>query len=200
MKNMKKILVLSLAAVLLVAVSIGGTIAYLTATSGPVENTFEPSNVGVTIAESVSSTFKMVPDTVMKKDPKVTVTNDIDVYVFVEITETNWPENNLLTYAVASGWEKVTGTENVWSRIVTANANPKVFNVLAGGTGDLADGQVAVSKDMTADYMATLDNANKYPKLSFDAYVIQKDPFTSAAAAWAQVKPTNTNEDETDGE
>ena len=187
MKNNKKILVLALAALLLVAVSIGGTIAYLTATTDAVENTFTPSSVGVSITESVSNTFKMVPGVDMKKDPKVTVTNDVDCYVFVEITETNWPDGELLSYAVAEGWEQV-GTENVWSRIVTADAATKEFYVLAGGTGDLANGQIVVSEDMDSTYMSTLTNASKYPKLSFKPYVIQKDPFTSASEAWKQAK------------
>lgn len=186
MKNMKKILVLSLAAVLLVAVSVGGTVAYLTATTNAVENTFTPSNVGVSISESVPNTFKIVPGVDMKKDPKVTVTNDVDCYVFVQITETNWPANDLLDYAVASGWTQV-GSENVWSREVAADADTREFFVLAGGAGNLADGQIIVSENIDMDYMKTLTDSSKYPKLSFKPYVIQKDPFTSAADAWAQV-------------
>lgn len=51
MKNMKKILVLALAALLLVAVSVAGTVAYLTAKTDPVTNTFKPSTLSVTLSE-----------------------------------------------------------------------------------------------------------------------------------------------------
>ena len=51
MKNMKKILVLALAALLLVAVSVAGTVAYLTATTDPVENTFTAESIEIVIRE-----------------------------------------------------------------------------------------------------------------------------------------------------
>ena len=197
MKNMKKILVMTLAALLLVAVSVAGTVAYLTASSGPVENKFTPSNVGVEIDETVDNTFKMLPGVTMAKDPKVTVTNDIDAYVFVTVEENNWPENDLLTYEVdTSIWTEL--EDGVYYRMVAADADPKEFNVLVGHDCEavncedenckLKDGQVVVSADMDKAYMDTLNDEAKYPTLTFNAYVIQKDPFTSAAAAWAEAK------------
>lgn len=123
----------------------------------------------------------MVPGVDMDKDPKVTVTNDIDCYVFVEIAEANWPENNYITYAVANGWTELVEGSNIWWREVTKDAATKEFYVLSGGTDN--HGQVVIDENINMTYMAGL-NENNYPKLSFTPYVVQKEPFGSASEAW----------------
>ncbi|MBR6668131.1 MAG: SipW-dependent-type signal peptide-containing protein, partial [Clostridia bacterium] len=61
MKNTKKILVLALAAVLLVAVSVGGTVAFLQDRTQEIVNTFTTSNIDITLEESKNLDLKMVP-------------------------------------------------------------------------------------------------------------------------------------------
>ena len=75
---MKKRTMALLAAVLLVVgVAIGGTLAWLTAQSDTVVNTFTTSDIEIELKEDIGKTsnyqFKMIPGYTIDKDPKVTV-------------------------------------------------------------------------------------------------------------------------------
>lgn len=50
-KNMKKMLILLAATMLLLTFAVGGTIAYLVTSDGPVVNTFEPAKVTIEVTE-----------------------------------------------------------------------------------------------------------------------------------------------------
>jgi len=182
MKNMKKILVLSLAALLLVAVSVGGTVAYLTAQTTTVTNTFTESKVNITLTETTGETYKMVPGADIAKDPRVNVlANSEACWVFVKIEK----ENNFdtfLSFDVADGWSELDGVSGVYYREVAASAANQDFNVLK-------DNKVVVSEDVTNEQMNAL-TATTRPQLKFTAYAVQKAGFANAAAAWAELNPT----------
>ena len=72
---MKKKLTTVLAIVLVVALSVAGTYAYLTAKTAQVVNTFTVGNVNIDLTEKTTD-YKMVPGTTINKDPKVTVKAD----------------------------------------------------------------------------------------------------------------------------
>lgn len=178
MKNMKKILVLSLAAVLLVAVSIVGTYAYLTDVSGEVTNTFAPSNINVELAESTGNSYKFIPGVNITKDPTVTVTTDIDAYVFVKIEEDeNWPE--VATYSASTAWTALGDNyPGVYYTTVSGQTEPHNIGVLANNT-------ITVPATMDAD-----DMPEGNVTLKFTAYACQQGGFANAAAAWAELNPT----------
>ena len=182
--KMKKILALALAAVLLMAVTVAGTVAYLTATSGPVENTFTPSEVGVKIEETTGNTYQFVPAVDIKKDPKVTATADVDCYVFVKITETDWP-TTLIPYTVADGWNLLVTSDNVkvYYRACTASET----NQLNQSWSVIANDTIEVKDELTVDQMKTIKST---VKLTFDAYIIQQAGFSSPEAAWNEVGKT----------
>lgn len=89
MKNAKirRILLLLACAVLLVSLSVGATLAYLTSTTGTVTNTFTVGNVNIKLDEEVvdeygqgkgtrqesGNKYNLVPGHVYTKDPTVTV-------------------------------------------------------------------------------------------------------------------------------
>ena len=106
----KKILAATLAAVLLVGVGVGGTLAWLTATSETVTNTFTVGDINITLAETTEKNFKIVPGGEADKDPTVTVKSGSEkCYVYVSI------ENSVVLNGVAvavpnidtSKWEAV---------------------------------------------------------------------------------------------
>ena len=68
----KKILVACLCVALAVLTIAGTTLAYLTATTESVTNTFTVGNIDITLAETKTD-FKMVPGSTIAKDPMVTV-------------------------------------------------------------------------------------------------------------------------------
>lgn len=97
--NAKKVLVTLLAAVLLVGCTIGGTLAWLSASTDQVENTFTVGEIKITLTEtfntkssdSLSSNDKwvgkIVPGGKESKDPKITVQAGSEkcyVYALVE--------------------------------------------------------------------------------------------------------------------
>jgi len=184
MKNMKKILVLSLAALLLVAVSVGGTVAYLTAVTGEVENEFTTSNINITLTESENLDLKMVPGSTITKDPVVTVLKGSEeCWVFVEVTRSaNF--DDFMTYAMKEGWTLVAtdGLTSVYgyNTPVDAATENKPIAVLAGDV-------VSVKSSVTKVMMDAIDGGTAYkPTLTFKAYAVQAANIsaTTASDAW----------------
>lgn len=185
MKNMKKILVLSLAALLLVAVSVGGTVAYLTATTDDVTNTFTPAGIEITLTEETQSdgnalgnadwSAKLVPGVEYTKDPKVTLTKaDCDVYIFITVNDST---AGAVQYAVDEGTDKWTELEDgVWYREATTDDVGESWYILE-------DNEVTISENLDTNSMPTSDVT-----IVFDAYAVQKS-IGDAATAWAQVAP-----------
>ena len=188
--RVRKPVALLLALVLVLGIAIGGTIAWLTDTTGEVKNTFTTSDVDIDLKETKTD-FQMVPGHTIDKDPKVSVTADSeDCWLFVEITEKN-NLDHFITYSVAEGWEPVVGETDgvtVIGRIVKATDTVREFSVLDGD-------KVTVNADVTKGDMDALRAMSKadLPSLTFKAYACQlmKDnttPFT-AEQAWDNVKP-----------
>ena len=179
---MKKKLMTVLALVLVVAMSVAGTIAYLTDTTAPITNTFTVGNIDIDLAETKTD-FKMVPGCDIAKDPKVTVeANSEDCWLFVKIDESR-NLDSFISYAVANDWTQGDGTNipsNVWYRPVEASTADQTFSVLAGD-------QVTVNNDVTKTMMDGLkvDGAIQ-PTLTFTAYACQSANMT-VNAAWAEV-------------
>lgn len=176
----KKTLALLLALVLVFGAAVGGTIAYLTDTTGPVTNTFTVGNIDIGLAETATD-FKMVPGCDITKDPKVTVmANSEACWLFVRIDESS-NLDDFISYTVASDWTQGDGTNipsNVWYRSVTASTTDQTFSVL---TGD----EVTVKNTVTKAMMDALTD-NTRPTLTFTACAVQADGLNTAEAAYAQ--------------
>lgn len=89
------------AVTLVAALGATGTYSYLHDETDPVTNNFNPNTVTVNLEETKGSTYEIVPGTTVEKDPKVTVTNDVDSYVFVEVKDTT---GGLVDYETSDGW------------------------------------------------------------------------------------------------
>lgn len=192
---------MTVALVLVVALaSVGGTIAWLTATTTPVTNTFTSADVAIALTETWNTdankdgkldswSAKMVPGAEYTKDPVVSVDGsktDVDVYLFVKFEEINNPQTYLTytsTLTTDNGWTQGDGTNiptDVWYRVVHVGDNDKSWNLLA-------DDKVTVKDTVTKDNMTTASAA----QLKYTAYACQYQGFeTNAAGAWASVNPT----------
>lgn len=153
-----------LALVLVFAVAVGGVVAWLTATTGPVKNTFTVGDINIKLKETTTA-YKMVPGNDIKKDPKVTVVGDSeDCYLFVKVKESaNF--GDFMTYAMAEGWTALSDVPGVYYRVVKAADTVKEFSVLAGD-------KVTVGTDVTKGALNAL-TADTYPTLTFTAYAVQ---------------------------
>lgn len=171
----KKTLALVLALTLLVAGVVGGTLAWLTDRTAEVKNTFTVGDINIGLTETTTD-YKMVPGNTIAKDPTVTVkANSEACWLFVQVTEsTNLKD--FITYAIADGWTKL--QDGVYYREVPASNADQPFSVLAGNA-------VTVNNTVTKEMLTAKDFTN--PTLTFKAYAIQKDHFTTPADAWAEV-------------
>lgn len=179
-----KTMFMILAVVLIVGISVGGTLAWLTATTGPVTNTFTTSDINITLTETGTTnnakSFKMVPGYTINKDPKVTVvTGSEDCYLFVKLEKSS-NFDDFMTYDIADGWTKLPGVDGVYYRTVLTAEMGTGFSVLK-------DDQVEVKNTVTKDHMKNLTQTT-YPTLKVTAYASQlyknaSEKFT-ATEAW----------------
>ena len=182
----KKVLALVLAMVLVVVGVAAGTLAWLTAKSDTVTNTFTTSDIKVELTET-NETYKMIPGYDIHKDPKAKViAGSEECFLFVKL-EKSANFDTFMTYAMADGWTELTGENGVYYRKVQTADIDKPFSVLK-------DDKVTVKGDVTKATMEGL-SANTLPTLTITAYASQlhKDAETefTAAEAWANANPTN---------
>lgn len=169
----KKSLALVLALALMVVGAVGGTLAWLTAKSDEVTNTFTTSDITVKLAETTGTEYKMIPGYNLEKNPKAwVVSGSEDCFLFVKLDKsTNFDE--FLTYTMAEGWEPVPGTENVYSREVTSN-QMSADNGTTNAFPVLKDNKVTVSEMITKEQMEALNaQGSVKPTLSIMAYASQ---------------------------
>ena len=205
MKKTRKILLMAACAVLLVCISVGATVAYLTSTDS-VTNTFTVGSVEIkldeaktdingvadnTVARVTSNEYKLMPGHEYTKDPTVHVTaNSENCWVFVKVengisafeaTTVEGGYTNIAGQIIANGWKELTGVAGVagvyYKEYTQANT---VTNLVVFNKFKVSD---------TADTVAGWNNINKdTTKVTVKAYAIQKDGFTTPAAAWDEVK------------
>lgn len=175
----KKALLCAVAVVLVLCCAIGGTLAWLTAKTDPVKNTFTVGDINIELAETLRD-YKMVPGNTIDKDPKVTVEAGSEAcWLFVKV-EKSANLDSFISYTIVEGWTALDGADGVYYRAVDA-ATAK-----AGATYSvLANDRVTVKDTVTKADMNGL-TATTYPTLTFTAYAVQKDNITDAATAWAE--------------
>lgn len=182
-----KIAALIAAIVLVIGCTAGGTVAWLVSKPKPIVNVFTVGNINATLTETKKE-FKIVPGVNIAKDPVATVTaNSEDCYLFVKLTEKNWPAfteadntTRKVKYEIADGWTKL--EDGVYYREVAKN-----------GTTDqsypvLQDNKVTVSNTLTKEEANDMDLAIKKtgaPELTVAVYAVQKEGMGSADKAWA---------------
>ena len=192
---MKKTLTLVLSLALAVAIGIGGTLAWLTAQTSTITNTFTVGQVDITLqekeigkntfldaeTEAKAQTYKVSPGVNIEKEAKVVVkANSEACYLFVKVVKGNSFDANF-AYTIAAGWTELTEGSGIYYRTVDATNSDVSYEVLAENT-------ITVKDSIT-----TLDaNAT----LSFQAYAIQSAGITGTESktpvqvAWETVSAT----------
>ena len=188
----KKSLALVLALAMIVVCVVGGTLAWLIATTGSVTNTFTYGDINIKLEEtdatvaadgSATKEFKMIPGYTIAKDPKVTVLADSEkCYLFVKVDKSaNF--DKFMTYDMAADWIALDGVDGVFYRVVETSTGNQTFSVLAND-------QVIVKDTVTKADMNALTEATQ-PTLTFTAYACQYNSSNGthfdAADAWAKV-------------
>lgn len=190
-KTKTKALLMSLCAVLLVAASVLGTMAYLT-DSKDVKNTFTVGNVTITMDETdvddstpnkerdQANSYKLLPGHTYTKDPIIHVdANSEDCYLFVkvdnQITAIEADGNTTVAAQMAAkGWKAVEGKDGIYVYVgttaapvaVKANDNVTVFE------------QLVIAGTVNGDTLKTYENKT----ITVTAYAVQKDGFEGKTA------------------
>ena len=201
MKKFKALLVVA-CALLLVAASVFGTMAYLTS-KDTVTNTFTIGKVEITLDEAKvdlngtavtpdervkNNSYKLMPGHSYTKDPTVHVdAASEDSWIFVKVENgiaafeaaTSSEEGGYKKIAdqiVAKGWTALDGVAGVYYKSYdksTTGANLVVFeNFKMADNANEVNGWGNISADTT--------------KVTVTAYAVQKDGFATANAAWTE--------------
>lgn len=186
---MKKKLMTVLAIVLVVALSVAGTYAYLTS-QDTVTNTFTVGNIAITLDEAKvdeygvvdasaarvdANTYKLIPGHSYTKDPTVHFAAGSEAsYLFVEVVDqisAIEADTTVAAQIAANGWTKLEGVDNVYYKSVSANTGDEAVNYPVFGSFKLTDNAAVASY------------AGK--TITVTAYAVQADGFDTASAAWA---------------
>ena len=209
MKTKSKALLLTLCAVLLVAASMLGTMAYLTSTD-EVKNTFTVGQVKIKLDEAKANTdgslvagaarvkansYKLLPGHTYNKDPMVTVLNGSEAS-YVKMTVTFSKANELDAIFAPNGADLI----NIFNGYDSANwiykgntkdetKNTRTYEFWYKETVGAPDGDIAldalfdsitVPGTITNEQLATIEGMT----ITVNAYAIQADGFANADEAW----------------
>lgn len=168
-----------LALVLVIGCVAGGTVAWLVATTDTVTNTFTYGNINIALAETTGTNYKVIPGTVIEKDPKVTVKAGSEAcYLFVKVEKVGVFTG--MSYEIADGWTALEGENGVYYRQVGSVTADTSFEVIKGN-------KITVSSDLTKENIPTAN-----PTLKITAYAVQQENIADAATAWKAANPTTT--------
>lgn len=193
-----RILLTAVAALLLVVMTVGGTLAWLQDVTEPVENVFTTTNVDIDLNESDNLNLEVVPGQDITKDPQVTVIKGSEhCWVFVKVVMTEDFEKYLGT-TQENGSYKVEFDSN-WTELSSTVATDGVKTVILykeveeiAHTGNdlvikvLKDNKIKVSDKLTNTDMDNLELTD--PKLTVTAYAIQYAGNENVNTAWTNVQ------------
>lgn len=185
-----KIAALIAAIVLFIGCTAGGTVAWLVSKPAAITNVFTVGNINAELTETAkteTTEFKIVPGVDIAKNPVATVkANSEECYLFVKLTEENWPAfteadktTRKVEYKIADGWTEL--EKGVYYRVVAKNdKEDQSFHVLQND-------KVTVSSTLTKENADAIQKAEA-PKLTVAVYAVQKEGMGSAADAWETAK------------
>lgn len=213
MKKFKALLVVA-CALLLVAASVFGTMAYLTSTD-TVTNTFTVGKVNIKLDEAKANpdgslvegaarvkanSYKLLPGHTYNKDPMVTVLSGSESsYVKMTVTFSKANEldaifapNGANLTSIFNGYDAANWIAKGNTKDATANTRTYEFwykEAVGAPTADVAldalFDSITVPGEITAEQLATIEGMT----ITVNAYAIQADGFANATAAWEAFTP-----------
>ena len=200
-----KVITLVLAFVLVIGASISGTLAWLTAKTGEVKNTFTSAELfgsegGLTLTEQKASAnsdgtytltsetttngnaYNILPGVDIPKDPMVSVTNlEESAYLYIKVTE-NLPSG--LTYEIDSRYWAVLDNTNYPGIYVYKGASA-ANNVISASDSNMKTFTAPILAGNKITVAGTYDGTSDDLSLAFEAYMVQATGNgTNAATAW----------------
>ena len=211
MKTKSKALLLTLCAVLLVAASVMGTMAYLTSTD-KVENTFTVGKVAIKLDEAKANNdgslvegaarvkaneYKLLPGHTYNKDPMVTVLSGSEAsYIKMTVTfskagalDAIFASTGADLTSIFNGYDSANWIYKGNTKDATANTRTYEFwykETVGAPTADVAldalFDSITIPGEITQAQLETIKDMT----ITVTAYAIQADGFANADAAWAK--------------
>ena len=214
MKKTRKILLMAACAILLVCISVGATVAYLTSTD-TVKNTFTVGNIQIKLDEAKANpdgslvenadrvkanSYKLLPGHTYNKDPMVTVLSGSEpAYIKMTVTFSKANELDAIFASVggadltsifngydSDNWIYKGNTENTTDHTRTYEFWYK--DAVGAPTADVAldalFDSITVPGTITNAQLDTIAGMT----ITVNAYAIQADGFADADAAWKAYK------------
>lgn len=199
MKTKRKALLLSVCAMLLVAASVMGTMAYLTAKTSAVQNTFTVGSVNITLDEAdvdnstsgasrdQANAYNLLPGNTYEKDPTIHVAADSeDCWVFVKV------KNDLADFeAKGTGTIAAQIAANGWTQLSDASGNAITGVYYRQHTKAATATDYVVFSTLTiADNANTLEGWSNISgeMITVTGYAVQDANVETALDAWNLVK------------
>ena len=213
MKKTRKILAMAACAILLVCISVGATVAYLTSTD-EVTNTFTVGSVAIALDETDvtvdgvkdtdarvdENTYKLMPGHSYIKDPTVhfaagseasylfvKVTNDINTIEDGYYDATGAKKGTIKEQITANGWTELTGVEGVtgvYYKKVGATDVAVDYPVFEGFKIKDDAAIAGFAPETTVNPETGKTEYTRQTKVTVTAYAVQADGFADAKAAW----------------
>lgn len=189
----KKPLILTLALVITISGAVSGSLAWLTAATDVLTNTFTIGNIKIDLTETPdgddddqNNSYEMTLGQPIDKDPKVTVyENSKDCWLYIKIQVSD-NFDDFLTYEIAEGWTKLSGEEGVYYREVDESKSAQSFYVLKDNKVHVKSGE-----DITNEMLDEISASNNYPYMKLKAFAVQRDKsidkIDNAVDAWALI-------------
>lgn len=212
-KTARKVLLMACSALLLVCLTVGATVAYLTSTTDAVVNTFTVGKVKITLDEAevdeygveiagadrvIENEYKLMPGHEYKKDPTIHIdATTEESYLFVKVENQiaaleATGDTTIAKQMEAKGWVPLTGVENVYyynKTVKGGDADVVVFDKFILADNAPVDATTTTGEGENA--VTTYNWEGKTVKIT--AYAVQADGIkdteaehsVNAAAAWA---------------
>lgn len=196
MKTRSKVFLSMMCAVLLIAASVMGTMAYLQSTD-EVKNTFTVGQVALTLDEAKvnddgtvvagadrvkENNYKLMPGHNYTKDPTIHVAEGSeDCYLFVKVEngiKDIEADKTILAQMAEKGWKEVEGYTGLYVYTETVENETKLKIAHANDNVVVFD-DFTVKGDTTNEGLKTYGSA----KITVTAYAVQKDGFENKTAA-----------------
>lgn len=198
-----QVITIAVSLMLVAAIAIGGTVAWLIDTTDSVENTFTYGKVDIELNHVGGSEYKIIPGEVHDLTATVSVNADSEAcYIFVKpeydkwdcsVSSTNYTYSDFIMPIINdTNWKKLDGNADVYYYTTGTE-----ITACAAGTETLSivnDTAVTINTNVTADMITALQNENgtEKPTIRFTAYAIQSDNLGDAdtpAEIWNLISP-----------
>ena len=212
MKKTRKILLMAACAVLLVCISVGATVAYLTSEDS-VTNTFTVGKVAIKLDEAPvdangtkvdgvrvkANNYKLLPGHTYDKDPMVTVLSGSEpAYIKMTVTfskasalDTIFAPDGATLTDIFNGYDAANWIAKGNTKDAANDTRTYEFwykETVGALNGDVAldalFDSITVPGDITNEQLATIGGMT----ITVNAYAIQADGFANADAAWKAYK------------